>query len=129
MLETAVILRVAIIVLGAMLCIIDFVSYCKQKLLDRFAFILAVLGVAQIIVGAVPALSNWFGMFDIRGGIVIVVCFVIALWIIYSMCETITDLSYKNQELAIQVSLLNCENAQHIKALDMLTDERELVEK
>ncbi len=129
MLETAVILRIAIIIVGALLCIIDFVSYCKQKLLDRFAFILAVLGIAQIIVGAVPALSEWLGMFAEWGGIVIVAGLVIVLWIIYSMCETITDLSYKNQELAIQVSLLNCENAQHIKTLNMLTDERELAGK
>lgn len=129
MLEAVEIMRIAFIVVGALLCITDFISYCKRKLLDRFAFILAVLGIALVLVGAIPALSGWLEMLAVRGGIVIVSGLVIALWIIYSMCETITDLSYKNQELAIQVSLLNCENEQNIKALGVLTDERELVKK
>lgn len=129
MLEAGLIARIAFIVVGALLCIIDFVSYCKQKILDGFAFILAVLGIVLVVVGAIPSLSGWLEMFTVRGEIVIVVCLVIVLWIIFSMCEAITDLTYKNQELAIQVSLLNCENEQNIKALGVLTDEHQSVKK
>lgn len=127
--EAVVVIRIAFIVIGALLCIIDFISYCKQKLLERFAFILAVLGVALIVVGAVPGLSSWLELFAVRGGIVIVVCLVIGLWIVYAMCAAISALTYKNQELAIQVSLLNCENAEQIRTLNELTGERELVKK
>ncbi len=127
MFEAAIIMRIAIIAVGACLCITDFISYCKQKLLDRFAFILAVMGIALIIVGAVPALSGWMEMFTLKGGIATVVCLVIMICIIYSMCTVISELMHKNQELAIQVSLLNCENAEQIRTLEKLTEERELV--
>lgn len=129
MIEAVVFVRIAIIVVGVLLCIIDFVAYCKQKLLDKFAFILTMFGIVLIVVGAVPALSGWLEKFTLKGGIVLVICIVIALWILYSMCTSISVLTYKNQELAIQVSLINSENAQYIRALSERDEEPELVKK
>ena len=129
MFEALIMVRIAIVIIGAVLCVLDFLSYCKQKLLNKFAFILALIGITMIVVGAVPALSDWLGLFAIKGGIIIVICLVIGIWLIYSACVSISDLTYKNQELAIQVSLLNSESAQHIAMLNELMDERELVKK
>lgn len=129
MLEALILVRIAIIVLGALLCILDFLAYCKQKLLNKFAFILALLGIAMIVVGAVPALSDWLSVFSLKGGIIIVVCMLFGVWLIYSVCVAISDLTYKNQELAIQVSLLNCENAQQIRTLNEFKEDYELVKK
>lgn len=54
---------------------------------------------------------------------------VFGVWLVYSVCVAISDLTYKNQELAIQVSLLNCENAQQIRTLNEFKEDYELVKK
>jgi hypothetical protein len=125
MLGTAMVMRLTMVAIGALFCIFDFVSYSRQKLTDKFAFLWGIFGVGIILAGALPVLSGWTELFDSRTYFVAVLLFLVVLSMLYSMSRAISELTRKNQELAVQVSLLNNENEQMIDAVHALLEKEE----
>ncbi len=122
MFETATAVRIIMVVIGFGLCVTDFISYSKQKLTERFAFWWGIFSVVILLSGAVPALSGWTRVFDFSTYAGVILLFLAALAILYSMSLTISELTRKNQELAMQVSLLNNENEQMLGSLRHLQE-------
>ena len=125
MLSTAVIMKTGLIIVGVMIMIMSFVFHAKRKLTVNLAVVWEFLGFALILIGAVPVFSSWCHLLARGTVIAMFVVGVLALWGSYILCILISNLSMKNQELAMQVSLLNQENELMLKESEKLKETRE----
>lgn len=125
MLSTAVIMKTGLIIVGVMIMIMSFVFHAKRKLTVNLAVVWEFLGFALILIGAVPVFSSWCHLLARGTVIAMFVVGVLALWGSYILCILISNLSMKNQELAMQVSLLNQENELMLKEIEKLKENRE----
>lgn len=120
-LQTEVIIRIMVGLWAALFILIDFMSYCKQKINEQFAFGWGVFSVFLLVAAIVPSLSAWSKGLPLASAVSVVVLGIIIQMILFTMCKTISLLTMKNQELAMQVSLLNNENYRMLTALKSLT--------
>ena len=125
MLSTAVIMKTGLIIVGVMIMIMSFVFHAKRKLTVNLAVVWEFLGFALILIGAVPVFSSWCHLLAKGTVIAMFVVGALALWGSYILCILISNLSMKNQELAMQVSLLNQENELMLKEIEKLKEDRE----
>ena len=125
MLSTAVIMKTGLIIVGVMIMIMSFVFHAKRKLTVNLAVVWEFLGFALILIGAVPVFSSWCHLLARGTVIAMFVVGALALWGSYILCILISNLSMKNQELAVQVSLLNQENELMLKEIEKLKEDRE----
>lgn len=125
MLSTAVIMKTGLIIVGVMIMIMSFVFHAKRKLTVNLAVVWEFLGFALILIGAVPVFSSWCHLLARGTVIAMFVIGALALWGSYILCILISNLSMKNQELAMQVSLLNQENELMLKEIEKLKEDRE----
>ncbi len=125
MLSTAVIMKTGLIIVGVMIMIMSFVFHAKRKLTVNLAVVWEFLGFALILTGAVPVFSSWCHLLAKGTVIAMFVIGALALWGSYILCILISNLSMKNQELAMQVSLLNQENELMLKEIEKLKEDRE----
>lgn len=125
MLSTAVIMKIGLIIVGVMIMIMSFIFHAKRKLTVNLAVVWEFLGVALILIGAVPVFSSWCHLLARGTVIAMFVVGALALWGSYILCILISNLSMKNQELAMQVSLLNQENELMLKEIEKLKEDRE----
>jgi len=125
MLSTAVIMKIGLIIVGVMIMIMSFVFHAKRKLTVNLAVVWEFLGFALILIGAVPVFSSWCHLLAKGTVIAMFVIGALALWGSYILCILISNLSMKNQELAMQVSLLNQENELMLKEIEKLKEDRE----
>ena len=125
MLSTAVIMKIGLIIVGVMIMIMSFVFHAKRKLTVNLAVVWEFLGFALILIGAVPVFSSWCHLLARGTVIAMFVVGALALWGSYILCILLSNLSMKNQELAMQVSLLNQENELMLKEIEKLKEDRE----
>lgn len=125
MLSTAVIMKIGLIIVGVMIMIMSFVFHAKRKLTVNLAVVWEFLGFALILIGAIPVFSSWCHLLAKGTVIAMFVIGALALWGSYILCILISNLSMKNQELAMQVSLLNQENELMLKEIEKLKEDRE----
>ena len=125
MLSTAVIMKTGLIIVGVMIMIMSFVFHAKRKLTVNLAVVWEFLGFALILIGAVPVFSSWCHLLAKGTVIAMFVIGALALWGSYILCILLSNLSMKNQELAMQVSLLNQENELMLKEIEKLKEDRE----
>ena len=103
-------MKTGLIVIGVVIMALSFVLHARRKLTVNLAVVWEFLGFALILVGAVPVFSSWCHLLAKGTVIAMFVIGALAVWGSYILCILISDLSMKNQELAMQVSLLNQEN-------------------
>lgn len=100
-------LKIGICVLGAVLLWLDLMAYVRKKMTDSMSVFWAIFAVAIIVAGKFVKVQE--------------VCNVSTLWVLFFLVAvvifflfgvtvTVSGLVAKNQELAMQVSLLNQEN-------------------
>ena len=117
----AEILRVIVVGMGVLVLGMDFVSFAHRKMTESLGLVWGFFAVVLILCGAVPGLSDWSKVlpkeacaaFLVIGGIVILGLFYLS--------GNVSKLLRKNQELAMQVSLLNQENERILGELEALT--------
>ena len=110
MMSTGIIMRTGLIVIGVFIMALSFVHHAKRRLTVNLAVVWEFLGFALILTGAVPVFSSWCYLLAKGTVIAMFVVGAFVLWGCYEVCILISVLSMKNQELAVQVSLLNQEN-------------------
>lgn len=115
--STAIMMKTGLIAIGIIIMGLSFVLHAKRKLTVNLAVVWEFLGIALILIGAIPVFSSWCHLLAKGTVIAMFVVGVLALWGSYILCILISDLSMKNQELAMQVSLLNQENELMLKEL------------
>ena len=119
--STATIIKVCVILAGLGIMAVTFVLHAKKKLTINLAVTWELLGLAAILSGAVPKFSGWSSRLSLGSLAVLLLTGFLVVWGMYQMTIQISSLMMKNQELAMQVSLLNQENERIIKELERLT--------
>mgnify|MGYP001406879889 CR=1 FL=1 len=119
------ILKMMLIVFGIFLLILDLFMYARQKLTDGiglgWAIVSATFLVSGIAVSTDAATYLWNGAKSVV--LFAFAVFVVIILFLFSMAVSVVVV--KNQELAMQVSLLNQENERILQELKGLVDEKE----
>ncbi len=116
--ETTALLRLLMEIGGIVLLVITFLSYAKRKMTAEIGLLWVFFSILIIVTGAVPDCLVFVG--QIRKSVAIVlfcVVFFILLILLY-LSIVISRLLRRNQELAIQVSLLIHDNERILSALE-----------
>ena len=119
--STATIVKFCVILVGIGIMAITFVLHAEKKLTVNLAVTWELLGIAAILSGAVPKFSGWSSRLSFGSLVVLLITAFLVLWGVYQMTIQISSLIMKNQELAIQVSLLNQENERILQEWENLT--------
>lgn len=115
------IIRILMVGTGILFLVLAFWAYTRQKLNDSIALIWAFVSIALVITGAVPAVSKHLSESLLI--FMFIICLLL-LFLLFKVSKAVSVLSMKNQELAMQVSLLNQENERILHKLGILTDEK-----
>ncbi len=113
--------RTLMVATGIVFLLWDFYSYARQKLNESMGLIWAFVSIALIVTGAVPALSG--GVSEWLLICLFIICLLL-LFLLFKVTKAISVLTMKNQELAMQVSLLNQENEKILHRLGIVSDEK-----
>ena len=113
--------RTLMVATGIVFLLWDFYSYARQKLNESMGLIWAFVSIALIVTGAVPALSG--GVSEWLLICLFIICLLL-LFLLFKVTKAVSVLTMRNQELAMQVSLLNQENEKVLHQLGIVTDEK-----
>lgn len=113
--------RILMVGTGILFLILAFWAYTRQKLNDSMALIWAFVSIALVITGAVPVVSKHLSESLLI--FMFIICLLL-LFLLFKVSKAVSVLTMKNQELAMQVSLLNQENERILHKLGILTDEK-----
>lgn len=119
--QTDLIIRIIVAVIAVVILWVDFRTYCKQKINEQFAFGWGVFGFLLFLVCVIPGISGWSRVFEAEVYAVIIVLGLIFYAVLFGMSKAVSQLVAKNQELAMQVSLLNNENANMLRTIKKIT--------
>ena len=122
--NTAAFIKTGLIITGIVIMALTFVFHAVRKLTVTLAVVWEFLGLTAILTGAVPAFSGWCYLLARGTAVAMFTIGVLVLWGGYQLCILISSLSMKNQELAMQVSLLNQENEKILRELEKITEEK-----
>ena len=111
------ILKMMLIVFGIFLLILDLFMYARQKLTDGIGL------VSGIAVSTDAATYLWNGAKSVV--LFAFAVFVVIILFLFKISMAVSVVVVKNQELAMQVSLLNQENERILQELKGLVDEKE----
>ena len=115
------IFRTLMVATGIVFLLWDFYSYAKQELNESMGLIWVFVSIALIVTGAVPALSG--GVSEWLLICLFIICLLL-LFLLFKVTKAVSVLTMKNQELAMQVSLLNQENEKILHRLGIVSDEK-----
>ncbi len=122
--NTAAFIKTGLIITGIVIMALTFFLHAVRKLTVNLAVVWEFLGLTAILTGAVPAFSGWCYLLARGTAVAMFTIGVLVLWGGYQLCILISSLSMKNQELAMQVSLLNQENEKILRELEKITEEK-----
>ena len=115
------ILRIIMVVAGCLFLILNFVTYVKKNLTEKFTWMWTFFCVVMILSGIVPGLNNWSFQFNSWGYMALCIILVLIVQFIFIITKEIANLKKRNKELAMHVSLLNQENERILAELEKLT--------
>lgn len=119
------IIRVGLIIVGIILIVFGFWTHSIKKLAVNYAVIWGLLGILMILVGAVPIFSEWTGLLAPGTGLAFFCVGAVVLFYAVQNSLVISQLTLKNRELAMQVSMLNQESERMMTELEELIREQE----
>lgn len=115
------VLRIIMVVAGCLFLILNFVTYVKKNLTEKFTWMWTFFCVVMILSGIVPGLNRWSFQFNSWGYLVLCIILVLIVQFIFIITKEIANLKKRNKELAMHVSLLNQENERILAQLEKLT--------
>ena len=121
--STACVMKITFAIAGIIIIFLSFLMYSKKKLIVNLAIMWEMLGIIVFLTGVVPAFSNWCSSISAGTAILIFIAGVLLVPAGYTMCISISELTMKNQELAMQVSLLNQENEKILSELSHILND------
>lgn len=124
--EAEVIFRISAVVTGVFLLVLAFISLVKKKMTEGIALGWAVGSVLLILIGVIPCLSDWTSKVSITHVIALILFAAFVVGYVFKLSSTISQLTMKTQELAMQVSLLNQENERILNELEELTGKKKV---
>ena len=107
--ETGDWLRVIICVGGVMLLGITMSSLAKRRMTEPFCLAWGIISIALILAGILLRPSMWNRYISFAGMLLVLLVGFAVIYIAFFVSTKVSELMRKNQELAMQVSLLNWE--------------------
>lgn len=107
--------------MGIIVLCMDFVSFAHRKMTESLGLVWGFFAVILILCGAVPGLSDWSEALPKEACAAFLVIGSIAILGTFYLSSNVSRLLRKNQELAMQVSLLNQENERILGEIEALT--------
>ncbi len=122
------ILQIIMVVTGIVLFVVTLNSLARRKMTESFCLAWGLISVILVIAGFLLRPSEWSRYISTTGMVLVVMIGFCVVYVAYFMSAKISEVSRRNQELAIQVSLLNQENERILERLEELTgtDKRNL---
>lgn len=122
------VLRIILFALGLFMLFVTVSSLAKRKMNESFCLVWGIVSIACILAGCLLRPTQWADYMSGVGLALVLVIVCCALYCVYIFSLRISELTRKNQELAIQVSLLNEENEKIMKRLSEMTglDKRDI---
>ena len=118
------VLRLFVIVAGAYMFLKAILSLAKRKMTEPFCLAWAVLSALMIFSGILLNPSQLDGYISTRGLSLIIIIVSGILWGLWFISTQVSILKRKNQELAMQISLLNNDCEKILRELEKLKREK-----
>ena len=118
------VLRLFVIVAGAYMFLKAILSLAKRKMTEPFCLAWAVLSALMILSGILLNPSQLDGYISTRGLILIIMIVSGILWGLWFISTQVSILKRKNQELAMQISLVNNDCEKILRELEKLKREK-----
>ena len=115
------VLRIIMVVEGCLFLILNFVTYVKKNITEKFTWMWTIFCIVMILSGIVPGLNSWSFKFNSWGYMALCIILVLIVQFIFIITKEIANLKKRNKELAMHVSLLNQENERILAQLEKLT--------
>ena len=122
--EVGDILRLFVIVSGVFMVVRAILSLAKRKMTEPFCLAWAVLSALMILSGIILNPSQLDRYVSLRGLILIVIIVSGILWGLWFISTQVSSLKRRNQELAMQISLLNHDCEKMLRELEKLRKEK-----
>lgn len=119
--QAEVVFRIVTVVAGVFLLVLSFITLVKKQMTEGIALGWAIGAVIAILIGSVPAFSEWSRKLSTGSIIALLLFAAFVLGYVFKISSDLSKLKMKNQELAMQVSLLNQENERILNELGRLT--------
>ncbi len=123
--ETGDWLRVIICVGGVMFLGITLSSLAKRRMTEPFCLAWGIISIALILAGILLRPSMWNRYISFAGMLLVLLVGFAVIYIAFFVSTKVSELMRKNQELAMQVSLLNWEKDELWKKLNELAGQVE----
>lgn len=118
-----------IILFGILLLCMDFWSLICKKFTELMGIGWGIFSILIIVSGAISGFSDWGSFREQREYLMFFLFFAAIVIGFFFVCRMLSQLTMKNQELAMQVSLLNQENESILKELELLTGKSKNIDK
>lgn len=118
------VLRLFVIVAGAYMFLKAILSLAKRKMTEPFCLAWVVLSALMILSGILLNPSQLDGYISTRGLILIIIIVSGILWGLWFISTQVSILKRRNQELAMQISLLNNDCEKILRELEKLKREK-----
>lgn len=122
--EAGVILRIIMIVAGFALLGLSLSSLAKRRMTEPFCLTWGLISVLIILAGILLRPAEWNKYISPTGMLLVLLLGFCLVYGAYFISARVSELMRKNQELAIQVSLLTQENEEIWKQLEKLSGEQ-----
>lgn len=117
------IIQILLIAFGTSMLATSFISLVRRKMSEPVVIPWGIGAIVFIVLGIVIRPDHWREYISPQGLTLVIVIFVCAAYAMYFFSIRITDTMKKNNELAIQVSLLNTEVEELRKKMESLTED------
>lgn len=121
------ILQAAVVVLGILLLISDFMALVYKKVTESIGLCWCFLGIVLIMLGVVPGLCAWVQTVPEDAVPALLLAVAALLIAAFYLSSQVSQLARKNQELAMHVSLLNQENESILEKLKELREHEDII--
>ena len=118
------VLRLFVIVAGLYMFLKAILSLAKRKMTEPFCLAWAVLSAFMILSGIILNPSQLDRYVSLRGLILIMIIVSGILWGLWFISTQVSSLKRRNQELAMQISLLNHDCEKMLRELEKLRKEK-----
>lgn len=117
------IIQILLIAFGTSMLVTSFISLVRRKMSEPVVIPWGIGAIVFIVLGIVIRPDHWKEYISPQGLTLVIVIFVCAAYAMYFFSIRITDTMKKNNELAIQVSLLNTEVEELRKKMESLEED------
>lgn len=115
-----IILRVFMVILGIYILGLTILSLAKRKMSEQFCLVWAGMSVLMIAAGIVLQPSEVGRFISVNGIVLAILALIGVLWGLWFVSIQVSGLLHKNQELAMQVSLLNKDMEQVLNEMERM---------